>query len=201
FHIPSLIETDVTGTGLGFAFAAPRPTLAVNSARASSAPLRSARALWRCVQKSRGRMIGGATPYSLPPSRCCRPQASSSAARLRPLISPLYQQAESCALPTAGHCSPSSTANLPHTRRLTAARGLTQGRPALVRPVPLNSDRPNFQIRTEASELRPYPAPRSLGWATRAAGVLQRARLRVQPQRLRQCGFRLALGGTNSGLR
>src|SRR5215472_4913940 len=190
---------------------APRPKLAVNSALASSAPLRSARALiWRCKQKSRGRMIGRATPYSVPPSRCCRPQASSSAARLRRLISPLYQQAESCALPIIGHCSPSSTANLPHTRRLTAARGLSvtagelpasQGRPALVRPVPLNSDRPNFQIRTEASELRPYPAPRSLGWATRAAGVLQRARLRVQPQRLRQCGFRLALGGTNSGLR
>src|SRR5262245_1004238 len=48
----------------------------------------------------------------------------------------------SCALPTGGHCSPSSTANLPHTRRLTAARGLSvtagelvtsQGRPALVR--------------------------------------------------------------------
>src|SRR5262249_38733394 len=63
-------------------------------------------------------------------------------ARLRRLISPLYQQAESCALPTAGHCSPSSTANLPHTRRLTAARELSvtagelvtsQGRPALVR--------------------------------------------------------------------
>src|SRR5215472_17307841 len=122
---------------------APRPKLAVNSALASSAPLRSARALiWRCKQKSRGRMIGRATPYSLPPSRCCRPQASSSAARLRRLISPLYQQAESCALPTGGHCSASSTANLPHIRRLTAARGLSvtagervtsQGRLALVR--------------------------------------------------------------------
>src|SRR5262249_45114069 len=121
--------------------AAPRPKLAVNSALASSAPLRSARALiWRCKQKSRGRMIGRATPYSLPPSRCCRPQACSSAARLRRLISPLYQQAESCALPTGGHCSPSSTANLPHTRRLTAARGLSvtvgelvtsQGRPSV----------------------------------------------------------------------
>src|SRR5215472_4144193 len=43
--------------------AAPRPKLAVNSALASSAPLRSARALiWRCKQKSRGRMIGMSDP-------------------------------------------------------------------------------------------------------------------------------------------
>src|SRR5262249_30205676 len=131
------------------------------------------------------------------------------AARLRRLISPLYQQAERCALPTGGHCSPSSTANLPHTRRLTAARGLSvtagelptsQGRPALVRPVPLNSDRPNFQIRTEASELSPYPAPRSPGLG-HSRGRSSPEGLRVQRQRLRQCGFRLALGGTNSGPR